>query len=129
MRARSILIVVALVLLALPALADEAPEGKVKAPEVTAQVPQVEVGKEPLAENLQPTNGLPGLGLEKTVEPLVEQDTTCPICPLSFCQRKNWRCDYTGCTTKCCSYNCYYDTSCTSGSCYPYACQCRILPL
>jgi len=128
MRARTLLILVALVLLALPALAEKASEENVQAPGLTAKAPQGDVEKESPGQEVRPTDDLPGFGLEKTFEPPVEQ-STCPICPLSFCQRKEWRCDYTDCNAKCCSYNCYYDPSCSSGSCYPYACHCRIIVL
>lgn len=126
MRARTLLILVALVLLALPAVAQKTPENNAKAPEVTAKAPQVEVAKEPQAQRLQAKDELPGLGLEKTVElaPQPQIGGLCPICPLSFCSAPNRRCDYLGCNRRCCSYNCYTDPSCSSGSCYMYACNC-----
>lgn len=126
MRARTLLILVALVLLTLPALAEKASEENVKVPEVTAKAPQVGVENESPRQEVQPTDELPGFGLEKTFK-TPEEQTLCPICPLSFCAGLYKRCDYTGCTSRCCTYTCYYDPSCSSGACYTYACRCPLI--
>jgi hypothetical protein len=117
-------LVIALALLAFPALADEPPT--------------VETGVPVEQELPPPDDAAPDVDLREILPqgPILEgervdNDTLCPICILSYCARPGWRCHYTGCssTRQCCFYNCVADASCTTKSCPPNVCFCGSIAL
>lgn len=125
MRTRVLWMTVALVFLALPAVAEAMAENEAPRLEAAAEAPRVEGKAElPRAEE-PPASVLPGCGLGAILDQPVEEAGLCVICVLTFCQEPGTRCDYISCSSKCCKYNCYSDASCTSGSCFSNACQCR----